>query len=43
MSDKEINLFILNKKKIKVKKSIIPSSKLVKIGIDKYKTHLFLK
>ena len=43
INDKEINLFILNKKKIKVKKSIVPSSNLVKIGIDKYKTHLFLK
>jgi len=43
ISDEEIKLFILNKKKIKVKKSIVPSSNLVKIGIDKYKTHLFLK
>ena len=42
-SVKEIVFFDSNKKKIKVKKYISSSSNLIKIGIDKYKTNLFLK
>ena len=42
-SEKEIVFFDLNKKKIKVRKYISSSSNLIKIGIDKYKTNLFLK
>ena len=42
-SEKEIIFFDANKKKIKIKNCISPSKKLIKIGIDKYKTNLFLK
>ena len=43
ISEKEIIFFDANKKKIKIKNCISPSRKLIKIGIDKYKTNLFLK
>ena len=42
-SEKEILFFDSNKKKIKIKKYITSSSNLIKIGVDKYKTNLFLK
>jgi len=43
ISEEEIILFNLNKKKIKVKNYISPSDNLIKVGIDKYKTNLLLK